>query len=788
MKMQSKIRSLMFAGALLTSGCQGVSVFKNQNSGPITTIDADKTTPTPASDDFELPTVEVAGVNLVGQLVHPDGSPASDVQFDIMDFEQARIVYSTKTNQQGEYSLPVSKIKENTLGLHLKMGAKSIFSEILLPEGLKSSSEHMLALQLPENITSTATTNSLMNPEKQRLNFASMLRSTSSNAKPVKFWTKVFNQTSHSSVRFAWEKESNINTSVRIVFATSESALSSWNGQLASAPLWPEKLQGENVVSHFSGCHDPNDGSPKSEAMNTLSGQVCGFLRSHFPFNLGQDVFARLAAESADQIRLSPIFRIQPSAHSLVLAQIPDATLAVSATQTHPLSITYAGGSQTMSCTMAVSAKSSNPDLLPDDSIVIGGTFPNCSLGLNPSNQKSGVSTVHVRVTDGYSFTEQKFRTFVNSNQIAAPNISTTSVTGLRASLMGTCDPNANEHTAQTSLGRIYNLQCSGAGVLSAELHLPQGLAQNFEVVVTSKTSSGSFVSSPVIPLSRTSFRCPPGHVGVPRSNVGGLGHPSASIGNANAWLDVGRDFCVMKYPAKAPVANVAESIQSLTPWVNIPRGTEGTTDPSAFRACSDRNLYADLIYRNNGTYRLISNMQWQTVARNAADIGKNWTLGSVGQGMLPRGHSDDNPSTLLEHSLDSDPFFGTGNSVINGPEQRRTNWLSNDEVVWDFGGNLGQWVSDDVSELSLPSIGSGEHQFSTLAALFSKLIFMPDNVSIGSSQGVGRLYFSGTTGIRRGGRYNGNAEDSGLFGVTLSADLDANALRGFRCVYVPNP
>jgi hypothetical protein len=155
---------------------------------------------------------------------------------------------------------------------------------------------------------------------------------------------------------------------------------------------------------------------------------------------------------------------------------------------------------------------------------------------------------------------------------------------------------------------------------------------------------------------------------------------------------------------------------------------------------------------------------------------------------MLPRGHSDNTPSTLLEHSLDSDPFFGTGNSVINGPEQRRTNWLSNDEVVWDFGGHLGQWVSDEVSDLALPGIGPGEHQFSTLAALFSNLIFMPDNAGFGSSQGVGRLYSSGTAGIRRGGRYNGNAEDSGLFGVTLSADLVGNPHRGFRCVYVPNP
>lgn len=226
MKMQSKSSPLMLAGALLACACQGVSMFKSQNSGPITTIDTDKTTPTPTTDDFELPTVEVAGVNLVGQLVHPDGSPASDVQFDIMDFEQARIVYSTTTNQQGEYSLPVSKIKENNLGLHLKIGAKSIFSEIPLPEGLKSSSEHMLALQLPENITSTATAISLTNPEKQRLNFASMPLPASSNTKPVKFWTKIFNQTSHSSVRFAWEKESNMNSSVRIVFATSESALS----------------------------------------------------------------------------------------------------------------------------------------------------------------------------------------------------------------------------------------------------------------------------------------------------------------------------------------------------------------------------------------------------------------------------------------------------------------------------------------------------------------------------------------------------------------------------------
>jgi formylglycine-generating enzyme required for sulfatase activity len=158
--------------------------------------------------------------------------------------------------------------------------------------------------------------------------------------------------------------------------------------------------------------------------------------------------------------------------------------------------------------------------------------------------------------------------------------------------------------------------------------------------------------------------------------------------------------FCVSKYEMKIlgdnngnqaySAAFVADSRSSGTPWVNINRD-QTITECQALG------------------YDLISNAQWQAVAREielaqTAGVYLNWSSGSTsGANALNRGHSDSGPGNSLAASLDSDPCFGTGQvSCANNTNadftQKRTHALASGEVIWDVAGNVYEWVKQDIA------------------------------------------------------------------------------------------
>lgn len=255
-------------------------------------------------------------------------------------------------------------------------------------------------------------------------------------------------------------------------------------------------------------------------------------------------------------------------------------------------------------------------------------------------------------------------------------------------------------------------------------------------------------------------------------------------------------DFCVAKYEMKCMGSSCPSSVSSSNavavsqasgpPWVNINR------DESA-KAC--QNLGAG--------YDLISNAQWQTIARNLEGVSFNWSANLLGHtGGLSRGHSDGFPASALAASTaDSDACLGTGQScsLSNWSDQRRVSKLSNGLYLWDFAGNVWEWVLDNNStkfgaDTYLSLMTSANHpDLGTIGRLEgnANLHFGPagsySSATANPYAGLGFAWLNYNAGaIRRGGYWVGGA-NVGVFSVGLTLrPLDLGAGIGFRCVWSP--
>ena len=140
--------------------------------------------------------------------------------------------------------------------------------------------------------------------------------------------------------------------------------------------------------------------------------------------------------------------------------------------------------------------------------------------------------------------------------------------------------------------------------------------------------------------------------------------------------------FCVAKYEMKEKPSGKVVSNPNRTPYTGLNRD-------EALVKCTEMGE----------GYDLITNDQWQSIARNIEQVPHNWGEGLVGseQG-LNQGHSDNSPHQLLEASYDNrESCIGTGQtcSALIWHGQRRVHRLSNEQMIWDFSGNATEWVKD---------------------------------------------------------------------------------------------
>lgn len=319
------------------------------------------------------------------------------------------------------------------------------------------------------------------------------------------------------------------------------------------------------------------------------------------------------------------------------------------------------------------------------------------------------------------------------------------------------------------------------------------------------------------------------------------------------------KDFCVMKYDAKCadsshPTEGLAPKPGTICSGLSVSGGYAGVYKnngqgcgcmaqnkkevvstksgfPITYIAMSDNTISnAKTLCQNKG-WHVINNNEWMTIARNVEQVSQNWCDSNgtncdfppgTKNKILANGHND----TLNEASAsagqtgaliaadDTQPCFGTttdGSNTCGGKSsQKRTLTLNNGNTIWDFAGNVWQWVDgqvmrkdqpkssshgildkgwlkSDFAPGSLPSVITDNGQLPNLGYDAIR----PSNSSWNANNGVGRIYhYSAQNDLSttlyafiRGGNWR-HLDDDGAFTIHLSPPAYTENIDdvGFRC------
>lgn len=314
----------------------------------------------------------------------------------------------------------------------------------------------------------------------------------------------------------------------------------------------------------------------------------------------------------------------------------------------------------------------------------------------------------------------------------------------LRTTFSGTCSLEgatvANSFLSVTaSGGTVVAADCT-SGILSGQIDysIPTVGTQN-AITITEKYGSNALSQ---ISKSTTILTCPKNYIAVPSdsdlgtgafcvakfemkavtSNPVGVSNPALNLARANGNQTLSLSSANIYYPASIPEG---------TPYVNVQQR-------QAIVQCDKLNDANGLAGRGHaGTFQLITNAQWQALARNVEYTSSNWSTNIVGYGSIPRGHTYNALDETLRAASGADTatnkiaftghvalavastdgttvhfgdtgkdyyanpadeitagYIGTGYDSASSWEQRRTLSLSNGEVVWDLAGNVREWVN----------------------------------------------------------------------------------------------
>ncbi len=260
---------------------------------------------------------------------------------------------------------------------------------------------------------------------------------------------------------------------------------------------------------------------------------------------------------------------------------------------------------------------------------------------------------------------------------------------------------------------------------------------------------------------------------------------------NANSELGTA-DFWVAKYEMKKETVNVngiasdrAVSRAAGLPW--------DTSRAQAHTACQ---------MLGEG-YKLISNAQWQAIAREIEGNNlNNWSKTLISEkDYINYGHSDNNPPQTLEAGVDQNPCIGTLNNHCTDNtksdfSQKRTHTLKSGGIIWDFAGNADEWVSEDLTIMypleamrftAVPSTTIAIDMvdvMKTYGPVLGRDLPIQNNSPYGGYGVLIYTYLPNGMALIRGGEYS-SGDNSGVFTTKTYSENDA---AGFRCVSVNPP
>ena len=307
--------------------------------------------------------------------------------------------------------------------------------------------------------------------------------------------------------------------------------------------------------------------------------------------------------------------------------------------------------------------------------------------------------------------------------------------------------------------------------------------------------------------------------------------------------------FHVMKYEAKMDTSAVgtgmAVSKEDGEPWGGVNRRDAVKKCKLINSEISEDDIKKDV--NKDGTYALISNPQWMSLARNIENVAENWTSGIVGTGCLFRGNvgatiacqgpaGSENVDSSYNHG---EPDYGPNRRSSTAKLTFRNG--EKIEEIWDLSGNLWEitdwrvlgdekaYVSADCEKEEKPEKYCGPtvqwRDFKNLDKRIEKKDKMhPDSwapsnlehpgnpdgrLDLDGSNGIGRYSAGkniGNTAFRggafdidlEGARFNtqNNSQNVGIFTLAFSLHIfysfedkkvNTNQSAGFRCVYRPN-
>ena len=276
-------------------------------------------------------------------------------------------------------------------------------------------------------------------------------------------------------------------------------------------------------------------------------------------------------------------------------------------------------------------------------------------------------------------------------------------------------------------------------------------------------------------------FNCPEGYIPVPREKN---------------YTE--RDFCVMEYEASSEYRRNDRSRDRYDRSnYNNYRGRDDDEgnyfDKAVSRSGNDpltgvSYTEAKEKCQNNGIgYGLITNDDWQTIARHIESEHENWSSGRA----VVRADN-----VLNVGIAQTGAYSGSrgGGSSSRWEIDKRTHRLPNGEEIWDFSGGVWEMILDSVSSLGVQSSGnkniaelSGEKK--RLFGPKSNFRYLSDRTIRETPGGLGKAKFSTVKNyLARGG---GTSErDMGIFSVRADIDNKRSgaSLRntGFRCVFRP--